>query len=355
MANRGNGYNPTAVGRHWAVPGKIAEELGLDNTLTVQQKLDAIDEAGFIDHPAKRSSAMPTYRQYLNDSPGMRLQDMWAYQPHTRGVLYETEEGIDEDVRWLVKQGDPERLGYQTQKPEGLLVRIISFSCPPGGIVLDPFCGCGTAIVVAQRLKRPWIGIDITQAAIVVIKQRLRDSFQDRVDFDVVGEPVSLPDAKALATQNPYQFQWWALGLVDARPVEEKRGPDRGIDGRFYFHDDPKSGKTKQIVFSVKAGANVAVTHVRDLRGVVEREKAELGVLLTMEQPTKAMRKEAAGSGFYKSPFGKHPRIQILTIADLLGGKTIDCPPYKVDKTFRKAQRAKSKEPKTLSLPLHKE
>ena len=256
--------------------------------------------------------------------------------------MHGTDEGIEEDIRWLVKQGDPERLGYQTQKPEGLLVRVISSSCPPRGIVLDPFCGCGTAIVVAQHLKRPWIGIDITQAAIVVIKQRLHDSFQGRADYDVIGEPVSLPDAKALAAQNPYQFQWWALGLVGARPTEEKKGPDRGIDGRLYFHDDPKTGKTKQIIFSVKAG-NVTASHVRDLRGVVEREKAEMGALISMQQPTKAMRTEAAGAGFYKSAFGKHPKIQILTIANLLNGKKLDSPPAKTDLTFKRARVAKAK------------
>jgi SAM-dependent methyltransferase len=134
-------------------------------------------------------------------------------------------------------------------------------------LVLDPFCGCGTAIAVAQRLNRRWIGIDITHLAVALIKHRLHDMFGNRVQYKVVGEPVSLPDAKALAEYDPYQFQWWALGLVGARPIEEKKGADRGIDGRLYFHDeaDSKKGRTKQIILSVKSG-KVSVKDVRDLR-----------------------------------------------------------------------------------------
>ena len=126
------GFDPTKVGRHWAIPGRIAEELALEPGLSVQERLDALDAAGFVSFPKKSSDAMPTYRQYLADSPGIPLGDIWAYQPHTRGVL-RSSEGIDEDVRWLVKQGDAERLGYPTQKPVGLLKRVISSSCPPGG------------------------------------------------------------------------------------------------------------------------------------------------------------------------------------------------------------------------------
>ena len=150
-----------------------------------------------------------------------------------------------------------------------------------------------------------------------------------------------------LADTEPYQFQWWALGLAffDARPAEGegKKGADKGIDGRGYFHDEAEGGKTKQVIFSVKAG-NVTVSHVRDLRGVVEREKAEIGVLITMQEPTRPMRAEAAGAGFYDSPWGtKHPRLQILTVADLLGGKGIDMPQTRDLRTFKKAPKAKRK------------
>ena len=240
-----------------------------------------------------------------------------------------------------------ERLGYQTQKPEALLERIILASSNEGDTVLDPFCGCGTTLAVAQRLNRQWIGIDITQAGIVVIKQRLRDTFADGLTYQVIGEPTSLPDAAALAAADPYQFQWWALGLVGARRADGKKGADQGIDGRLYFHDEPEGGKTKQIIFSVKAG-KVQASHTRDLRGVIDREKAVIGVLITMEKSTKPMRTEAASAGFYKSEFHsgyptQHAKIQIVTVEELLEGKTLDLPQSRDLRTFKKAVRMKPK------------
>ena len=273
-------------------------------------------------------------RRYLDEMPGTVVTTIW------------------DDIPFINSQA-AERLGYPTQKPEALLERIIRASSNEGDVVLDPFCGCGTAIAVAQRLERRWIGIDITHLAIALIKHRLRDAFGDQAVYKVIGEPVSLPDAKTLAEQDPYQFQWWALGLVGARPVEQKKGADRGIDGRLYFHDEGKGGKTKQIILSVKAG-HVTSAHVRDLRGVVDREKAQIGVLLSMEAPTKAMRTEAAGAGFYESPGWrkKYPRLQILTIADLLAGKGIDCPPSRHGNvTFKKAPKASGKQSPAPSLP----
>jgi hypothetical protein len=219
-----------------------------------------------------------------------------------------------------------ERLGYPTQKPEALLDRIILASSNEGDVVLDPFCGCGTAIASAQRLGRTWIGIDITHIATNLIKSRLHDAHGliKGEHYTVTGEPTCLSDAEHLAEDDPYQFQWWALGLVAARPAEQKKGADRGIDGRLYFHEGD-NGKTKQIVISVKAGKTSA-PHVRDLRGVVEREKAAIGILITMQEPTSAMRKEAASAGYYTSAWGKHPRIQLLTIEELLDGKRVDYP-----------------------------
>lgn len=224
-----------------------------------------------------------------------------------------------------INQAAKERLGYPTQKPEALLERIIRASSNEGDLVLDPFCGCGTAIAVAQKLKRQWIGIDITHLAIGLIKSRLHDMFGDSVAYEVHGEPTTIEEAKVLARDDPHEFQVWALGLVGARKGEVKKGADRGIDGRLYFHDEASGGRTKQIIISVKAG-HVSVAHVRDLRGVVEREKAEIGVLISLEEPTSAMRTEAAAAGFYASPWGKHPRIQLLTIAELLDGRGIDYP-----------------------------
>jgi len=257
--------------------------------------------------------------------------------------------GKHPDDVWLMQPVMPsarERLGYPTQKPERLLERIILASSNEGDIVLDPFCGCGTTVAVAQRLNRRWIGIDITHLAVTLMKYRLEHTFGEEIkrEYEVIGEPVSISGAMQLAKENPYQFQWWALGLLGARPVEKKKGADRGIDGRLYFHDEAKGGKTKQIVFSVKSG-HVTSYMVRDLRGVVEREGAEIGVFITMLNPTKDMRSEAAGAGFYESATWqkRYPRIQILTIEDILRGRGIDCPPLKrTNVTFKKAPKARN-------------
>ena len=221
-----------------------------------------------------------------------------------------------------------ERMGYQTQKPEALLQRIIESSCPPGGVVLDPFCGCGTSVVVAERNSREWKGIDITHLAVTLMKHRLQREFGPTVGFAVVGEPTTADDAAILARDDPYQFQLWALGLVGARPDAVQRGADAGIDGRLYFHDEDLGGDTKQIVISVKGGRNVGVAMVRDLGHILNREHAEIGVLLSMAEPTQPMRAEAAGAGFYKSPLtdSRHPKLQILTVAQLLAGLGIDYP-----------------------------
>src|SRR5579883_1874547 len=275
-------------------------------------------------------------KRYLDESKGVSVQDFWEDISMLRGI-----------------HANSERLGYPTQKPEALLERIIKASSNEGDLVLDPFCGCGTAVVAAQRLKRRWIGIDITPLAINLIKKRLSDIFGTDVrnSYEVIGEPVSLPDARELAANDPTHFQYWALGLVDARPVEERRGADRGVDGRLYFHTD--KGKTQQIIFSVKAGQNINVSHVRDLRGVIEREKAAIGVLITMEAPTKPMLKEAAEAGFYKddSPYdtGTYPRIQILTVEELLSGVQVKYPRL-LDATFKQAPKAKGAAAEQLKL-----
>lgn len=294
------------------------------------------------------------------DAPSVRIQyhGTGGYQTSGKGVTHKLTGKtyrpdplgkIVEDW-WDIPALPPmskERLSYPTQKPEALLRRIVEASSNEGDMVLDPFCGCGTTIAVAQRLKRCWIGIDITHLATSLIRHRLQDAFGDKVleTYEVIGEPKDLSGARQLANSNPYHFQSWALGLVGARSAGQKKGADKGIDGRLYFHDEPDNKKTKtktkQIIFSVKAG-HTEVSHIRDLRGVIEREKAQIGVLLCMQKPTKAMRTEAASAGFYKSPWGtKHPVMQILTIAQLLSGKRIDCPPLgQTNITFKKAPKA---------------
>lgn len=272
-----------------------------------RQTMAELDAKGLVWYPDSKHKR-PRLKRYLENTPGVLVGNVWT--------------DIDP-----INSRAAERLGYPTQKPEALLERIITASSNAGDLVLDPFCGCGTAISVAQRLKRIWIGIDITHLATGLIKSRLRDRFGDAVleSYSVIGEPVSIPDATELAKEDPYQFQWWALGFVGARRTENKKGSDRGIDGRLYFHDD-ENGRTKQIILSVKSG-NVSVRDVRDLRGVVEREKAEIGVLITLESPTKPMLQEAFAAAFYVSACGRHPRLQILTIPELLAGKRIDYPP----------------------------
>jgi DNA modification methylase len=253
-----------------------------------------------------KNSGTPSYKRYLDEMPGVPLQDVWT------------------DVRPIGAQA-AERLGYPTQKPEALLERIIATSSNEGDVVLDPFCGCGTAVAAAEKLSRRWIGIDITHLAIALIKNRLRTAYGDAAKYSVIGEPVTVDDARELAATDPYQFQWWALGLVGARPAEQKKGADHGIDGRLYFRDGLPGDKTRQIVLSVKAG-HVTVSHVRDLRGVVDREGASIGALISFAEPTKPMEREAASAGMVETAWGKHPRIQLLTVAELLDGKHINAP-----------------------------
>lgn len=313
------GIDVTAKGRHWG---------------NVPSTLDELDAKGRIHWP-KKAGGMPRLKQYPEDLPGVPLQDVWT------------------DIRPLHNLA-AERLGYPTQKPQALLERILLSSSNEGDVVLDPFCGCGTAIEAAQQLNRKWIGIDITHLAISLIKHRLQRAFGDdtKKGYEVIGEPVTVQDAKALAGDDPYQFQYWALGLVGARPTEEKKGKDRGIDGRLFFHDDG-TGKPKQAIFSVKSGWHVSPSFVRDLRGVIEREGAQMGALITMAKPTKEMMVEATSAGFYTSPWGKHPKLQILTIENLLNGDEFDRPPTRQsDVTFKKrAASVSKKKPEQLRLP----
>ncbi|MBI2684185.1 MAG: restriction endonuclease [Actinobacteria bacterium] len=304
------GIDPGVIGRHWMVPPEELEEL---------------DGQGRIYWPKR--GTMPQYKRYRDELKGKAVSDLWT------------------DIDRINPVG-AERLGYPTQKPVALLERIIESSSRAGDTVLDPFCGCGTTIDAAQRLNRAWIGIDVTHLAVGLIKHRLRDAhgLEAPSGYDVVGEPTDLSGAEELARSDPYQFQWWALGLVGARPAEGKKGADKGIDGRIFFFDEGPSASAKQIILSVKAG-KVGVAHVRDLRGVVERESAAMGVLLSLEQATGPMRVEASTAGFYDSPWdGLHPRIQLLTIYDLLDlGHRIDAPPLgHVGATFKQAPRTEA-------------
>jgi DNA modification methylase len=275
------------TGRFWAYSRENMEEMEKSNRLVYSR------------------SGRPYMKRYLDESKGVPLQDFWDDISMLRGID---------------KTG--ERLGYPTQKPQALLERIIAASSNEGDVVLDPFCGCGTAIAAAQSLGRKWIVIDITHIAVNLIKHRLDDTYgrdEIRSQYDVIGEPTDVSGAEALAQQDRFQFEYWALGLVGARPTpsEQKKGADKGIDGRLRFFDGDKKGKAKQIIFSVKSG-KVSVRDVRDLGHVITREKAEIGVLITLEKPTKPMTTEAANGEFYETPWGDYPKLQILTIEDLI-------------------------------------
>jgi DNA modification methylase len=218
-----------------------------------------------------------------------------------------------------------EYLGYPTQKPIKLLDRIIRAATNPDDVVLDPFCGCGTTIDAAQASGRRWIGIDVTHHAIGLIKHRLATQYGPEVatGYKVIGEPTTTEDAAILAKEDPYQFQAWALGLVGARtPV--KPGGDGGIDGQAYFHDFD-GGPTRRIVFSVKGGGLVPA-FVRELRGVLDREAADIAVLISLNAPTGGMRAEAQEAGYYTSSAGRYPRLQLRTVGELLSGRLIDRP-----------------------------
>jgi DNA modification methylase len=223
----------------------------------------------------------------------------------------------------MLQPASREKLGYPTQKPVALLERIVEMASEPGDVVLDPFCGCGTALDAAQRLGRRWIGIDITWLAVDLIESRLEATYGADIDgsYVVHGIPVDVEGARALFQANPFDFERWAVSFVDGQPNDRQRG-DRGIDGRVRFFAD-RDGSTGEMLISVKGGTTLNPAMMRDLRGVVERERAEMGLLITLSEPTRGMVEEANRSGTYTRPMNNktYPRLQIITVEDLLGGK----------------------------------
>lgn len=272
-----------------------------------------------------KPGAVPQYIKYLDDSGGRTITNDWH------------------DI--VPVQGE-EALGYPTQKPVALLERIVATSSNPGDVVLDPFCGCGTTIHAAQKLGRQWLGIDITHLAISLIERRLKDAFPG-IAFEVHGTPKDLDGARDLAQRDKYQFQWWALSLIEAQPYAgKKKGADGGIDGLIYFRSDAKT--TERAIVSVKGGENVGVPMVRDLKGVLDREKAPIGVFLTLVPPTRPMEKEAASAGFYTLGERQYPRLQIITVEQALAGVRPAIPLVDTGAAFRRAAREKSEAQPTL-------
>jgi len=275
--------------------------------------------------------AVPRMKHYLDEMQGVSLQNIW------------------DDISPIGAQA-AERMGYPTQKPLALLERIIQASSNEGDVVLDPFCGCGTAVAAAHKLNRRWIGIDITHLSISLMKYRLKDMFGlvEKKDYAVIGEPEDFGSARQLARSDRYQFQWWALSLVQAKPLggeggrEGKKGSDKGVDGVLNFLDE--KNKLQRVLIQVKSG-HVKSGDIRDLRGVVEREEAAIGVFVTLDPPTQDMVTEAVSAGYFTSKTWQkdYPCIQILTVEELLAGKGINMPPSAYG-TFKQAEKVKKKD-----------
>ena len=254
-------------------------------------------------------NGVPRYKQYLDEMNGIPVQDTWT------------------DFYGLSSH-DKERLGYPTQKPERLLERIILASSGEKDVVLDAYCGCGTTVAVAQRLKRKWIGIDITYQSIYVILKRLEDSFGKKVisHIELSGIPRDIESAKALAHKKEdktrKEFEKWAIITYsnDKAKLNEKKGSDKGIDGKLNFYWDFDK-EIKDVLFSVKSG-HVSVSQIRDFLHVIEREKAAAGVFITLEEPTKPMLQEAKDAGSVTIPLTGQSidKLQIVTVRQILDG-----------------------------------
>jgi len=271
-----------------------------------------------------RETGMPRLMQFADKMPGVPLQDSW------------------DDIHIALGQED---LGYPTQKPVALLERILSASSNPGDVVLDPFCGCGTTVHAAEKLGRQWIGIDITHLSISLIEKRLKDAFPG-IAFEVHGAPKDLEGARDLSNRDKYQFQWWAVSLVDAVPYGgKKKGADGGIDGHIFFKSGAKT--TEKAIVSVKGGG-VSVRDVRELTAVVDRERAKIGVYISLEPHTGPMVQEAASAGLYDGPTGKVPKIQLFTIEELFAGKKPQIP--LIERGFKAAAREQRDDQSELDL-----
>ncbi|MCY3714906.1 MAG: DNA methyltransferase [Chloroflexi bacterium] len=340
-------------GRAWAIPAgykrfpqwlkKLLPPESEWEELGIHAKLDYMDAIDMIHWP-KKSGGAPRYKYYLKDAQGVVPSDTWT------------------DIKPIAAHAK-ERLGYPTQKPLALMRRIIRASSNEGDLVFDPFCGCGTTCAAAHQLKRRWVGIDITHLGIALQKYRLGDMFEleSGQDYAVIGEPTTEAGARELAqdsaNEGRYQFEWWALSLVGAKPVggqagsrKGKKGADKGIDGIINFFEQDEKGKARarKVVVQVKSGA-VKAGDIRDLAGTIEREKAAIGVFVTLENPTQPMLKEALAAGYYESDFWRqsYRKLQILSIRDLFDGERVDMPPQ--HGTFKRASRARTSDGKQQS------
>jgi DNA modification methylase len=301
-------YDPTKANRHWQpssyVYDKYRELTGDDlAAYPLLERLDRLDEAGLIHWPEK-AEGVPNYRYYLADAPGVALQDIWAYQPGTDGLIYGDCGGqaIDQDVKWL-STNDAERVGYPTQKPEGVLSRIIRASTSEGEIVLDPFCGCGTTIAVAEKLKRQWIGIDISPQAVEIMKLRLHKL---GATPKILGLPTSVDDLRQLG---PFEFQYWIIQRVLATP-SPRPVADKGIDGYSFF---------EQLPIQVKQREHVGREDIDKFETAVERAGKDKGYLVAFSF-TRGAYEECA-----RAVKAGKPQIVLVKVEDVVrAGDLID-------------------------------
>lgn len=293
-----------------------------------KEKMEQWDKEGRIYFPKDKDGRLRR-KSYVDELKGMPIQNLWT------------------DIPEINSQAQ-ERLGYPTQKPLALLERILSASSNEGDLVLDPFCGCGTTVHAAQKLHRRWIGIDVTHLAIGLIKRRLSEAFKG-VKFDIVGVPQDTGGATTLADADKYEFQKWALSMIDAVPYKGgKKGGDGGVDGYVYFKPDGKT--TEKAIVSVKGGASLTPAMVKDLVVTVDNEKAKMGIFLTLTPPTKGMVTEAAKAGFYKTDYGQFPKIQIVTVEQLFAPSNPIQMPWQDTSAFKKAKKENTEKQDKLDL-----
>lgn len=266
-----------------------------------RQRMQQMHDEGRLHYTA---SGMPRQKRYLDEMEGTPLTSVWT------------------DIPPLNSQAQ-ERLGYPTQKPRALLERIVAASSNPGDVVLDPFCGCGTAVDAAQKLGRRWIGIDVTHIAIGMIEDRMRSGYPG-IQFETIGVPKDLASAERLAEEDPHQFQQWISWQVGGYP-REKKGGDKGVDG--WFNYLAAKGRIETGVISVKAGDNVNPNMVRDLGRVMERDKHRFGLFVMKGVPTRGMRDEAASQPVIETEFGRFPALQFVTLEELFAGRRPKLPP----------------------------
>lgn len=285
-------------------PNLTYEFLGITKVWRwTRERMQAAYDRGLVIQP--RPGAVPRYKRYLDEQRGKPLDDVWIDIPP-------------------INSQSKERRGYPTQKPLTLLERVIEASTKEGDVVLDPFCGCGTAVVAAQRMGRKWIGIDVTYLAIAEIVYRLStetEAVRD-VDYKLIGAPRDEMSARKFfeqtAPQNHKPFEMWGVHLVEGEP-QEKKGSDKGIDGRIPFRGLDK--KLRWGLIQVKGGGT-GPTHVRDFARTLDRDNALLGLFICFHK-TKEMQEEAEKMGNAETIGGsrKVPRLQIMTVKDLLEDK----------------------------------